>query len=96
MNKLFTKVVGIALGLTMAVGVGVAVASSKEALPAYATDYDAIATFDFNCSATPSGTTSTALSAASNVQDYLNACTSDVSVTVSAKLKPVKMFSNTN
>lgn len=85
MNKLFTKIVGAALGLTMAIGVGVAVANSKKALPAYATDYDAIATFDFDCSATPSGTTSTALSAASDVQDYLNACTSDVSVTVSAK-----------
>ena len=34
MNKLFTKIVGAALGLTMAIGVGVAVASnSKEASP---------------------------------------------------------------
>ena len=30
MNKLFTKIVGAALGLTMAIGVGVAVASNKE------------------------------------------------------------------
>ena len=34
MNKLFTKIVGVALGLTMAIGVGVAVASnSKEVTP---------------------------------------------------------------
>ena len=39
MNKLFTKIVGAALGLTMAIGVGVAVASnSKEATPVYAAD----------------------------------------------------------
>lgn len=38
MNKLFTKIVGAALGLTMAIGVGVAVASSREAVPVYATD----------------------------------------------------------
>ena len=37
MNKLFTKIVGVALGLTMAIGVGVAVASSREAVPAEAT-----------------------------------------------------------
>ena len=38
MNKLFTKIVGAALGLTMAIGVGVAVASnSKEATPVHAT-----------------------------------------------------------
>ena len=36
MNKLFTKIVGAALGLTMAIGVGVAVASNREAIPAYA------------------------------------------------------------
>ena len=36
MNKLFTKIVGAALGLTMAIGVGVAVASSKEAVPVHA------------------------------------------------------------
>ena len=36
MNKLITKIVGAALGLTMAVGVGVAVANSREILPAYA------------------------------------------------------------
>ena len=37
MNKLFTKIVGAALGLTMAIGVGVAVASnSKEATPVHA------------------------------------------------------------
>ena len=39
MNKLFTKIVGAALGLTMAIGVGVAVASnSKEAMPVHATE----------------------------------------------------------
>ena len=39
MNKLFTKIVGAALGLTMAIGVGVAVANnSKEATPVHATD----------------------------------------------------------
>ena len=37
MNKLFTKVVGVALGLTMAVGVGVAIGGSKEAVAAHAT-----------------------------------------------------------
>ena len=37
MNKLFTKIVGAALGLTMAIGVGVAVASSREdAVPVHA------------------------------------------------------------
>lgn len=37
MNKLFTKIVGVCLGLTMAVGVGVAVASnSREATPVHA------------------------------------------------------------
>ena len=40
MNKLFTKIVGTCLGLTMAVGVGVAVASnSKEATPVHAVSY---------------------------------------------------------
>ena len=39
MNKLFTKIVGACLGLTMAVGVGVAVASnSREATPVHAAD----------------------------------------------------------
>lgn len=39
MNKLFTKIVGAALGLTMAIGVGVAVGSnSKEATPVHATE----------------------------------------------------------
>lgn len=36
MNKLFTKIVGVALGLTMAIGVGVAVASNREAVPVHA------------------------------------------------------------
>ena len=41
MNKLFTKIVGAALGLTMAIGVGVAVASnSKETTPVHAADGD--------------------------------------------------------
>ena len=39
MNKLITKIVGATLGVTMAVGVGVAVANNnKEASPAYATN----------------------------------------------------------
>jgi len=38
MNKLITKIVGVALGLTMAFGVGVAVGSSKEATPVHAAD----------------------------------------------------------
>ncbi len=33
MNKLFTKIAGVAIGLTMAIGVGVSVGSNKEALP---------------------------------------------------------------
>ncbi|GEM_PF-5032353 len=36
MNKLFTKIVGVALGLTMAIGVGLTVASNSEAVPAHA------------------------------------------------------------
>ena len=45
MNKLFTKVVGVALGLTMAVGVGVAVGASKvEAVPVHAASQN----FDFS------------------------------------------------
>lgn len=40
MNKLFTKIVGTCLGLTIAVGVGVAVASSREAVPASAASGD--------------------------------------------------------
>ena len=44
MNKLFTKIVGAALGLTMAIGVGVAVASnSKEATPVHAAAGDILA-----------------------------------------------------
>ena len=39
MNKLFTKIVGIGLGLVLALGTGFAVASaSKDAVPAYAAD----------------------------------------------------------
>lgn len=38
MKKFMTKVVGICLGLTMAVGVGFTVASNKEAIPVRATD----------------------------------------------------------
>ena len=36
MNKLFTKIAGVAIGLTMAIGVGVAVGSSREATRVYA------------------------------------------------------------
>lgn len=39
MNKLFTKIVGVALGLTMAIGVGVAVASNSEVMPVHAASY---------------------------------------------------------
>jgi len=48
MNKLFTKIAALALGATMAVGVGVAVASSgKEAATVYATTgYDTVYTLD--------------------------------------------------
>ena len=38
MNKLFTKIVGAALGLTMAIGVGVTVSSNSEAVPVHAAD----------------------------------------------------------
>lgn len=38
MNKLFTKIVGAALGLTMAIGVGVAVSSNREAVPVHAAE----------------------------------------------------------
>ena len=42
MNKLFTKIVGAALGLTMAIGVGVAVASNRQdAVPVHAATADA-------------------------------------------------------
>ena len=44
MNKLFTKIVGAFLGLTMAVGVGVAVASSKQANSAAAATIDSMVT----------------------------------------------------
>lgn len=37
MNKLFTKIVGVALGASMAVGVGVAVARNSETAPVHAT-----------------------------------------------------------
>ncbi len=36
MNKLFTKIVGAALGATMAIGVGVAVASNRDVVPVHA------------------------------------------------------------
>lgn len=38
MNKLFTKIVSAALGLTMAIGVGLTVASNSEAVPVHAVD----------------------------------------------------------
>lgn len=37
MNKLFTKIIGVALGLTMAIGVGVAVGNSRDAVAVHAT-----------------------------------------------------------
>lgn len=85
MNKFLTKIAKALLGLSMAIGVGIAVGSNSKAEPAKATDYVKIATFDFTGSATPTGTTSTALSSTTDIATYLNACTSDVTVTVSAK-----------
>ena len=38
MNKLFTKIVGVALGLTMAIGIGVAIGNNREAVPVHAAD----------------------------------------------------------
>lgn len=46
MNKLLTKIVGAALGLAMAVGVGVAVASNRGAVPVYAGTNDVYYTFN--------------------------------------------------
>jgi hypothetical protein len=51
MNKLFTKIVGAALGLTMAIGVGVAVGNSREASQVFATAGDELAI----CQGTGSG-----------------------------------------
>lgn len=39
MNKLFTKIVGVALGASMAVGVGVAVANNRDVAPAHAASF---------------------------------------------------------
>lgn len=51
MNKLITKIVGAALGLTMAVGVGVAVGASRsEAVPVHATPSDPHTLFDVTTS----------------------------------------------
>lgn len=49
MNKLFTKIVGGALGLTMAIGVGVAVASNREAVPVHAADATGTLTITRSC-----------------------------------------------
>ena len=46
MNKLFTKIATAFVGMAMAVGVGVAVGSSKEASPANAVDYSDVHTLD--------------------------------------------------
>lgn len=50
MNKLFTKIVGVALGLTMAIGLGVAVGSNSEAVPVHATPGDPHTLFDVTTS----------------------------------------------
>lgn len=47
MYKLFTKIVGVALGLTMAIGVGLTVASNSEAVPVHA---DTTGTLDITIS----------------------------------------------
>lgn len=53
MNKFMTKVVGICLGLTMAVGIGVAVASNQNAVPVKAASGDVLAEFTGSiCSST--------------------------------------------
>lgn len=65
MNKLFTKIVGAALGLTMAIGVGVAVGigSSKEAEPVHAAvSSTATASLDSDCTHSNSGISTTATS----------------------------------
>ncbi|MCQ2802599.1 MAG: hypothetical protein MJ225_02910 [Bacilli bacterium] len=60
MNKLFTKIVGAALGLTMAIGVGVAVGigASKEAVPVHAAATDGTEQVLFNSSDSYAASTS--------------------------------------
>lgn len=47
MNKLFTKIVSAALGLTMAIGVGLTVASNSEAVPVHAANGSVTLTTSF-------------------------------------------------
>lgn len=55
MNKLFTKIVGVALGASMAVGVGVAVANNREVAPVHAASEELA--FHFQGSSLATGTT---------------------------------------
>lgn len=55
MNKLLKKIVGVALGLTMAIGVGVAVGSNREAVPVQAAAGDVLKTYDTNSSTFTTG-----------------------------------------
>ena len=56
MNKLFTKIVGAALGLTMAIGVGVAVASSRQdVLPVEAASSATTSKITIDCSSNGDG-----------------------------------------
>ena len=68
MNKLFTKIVGAALGLTMAIGVGVAVASGKEVVPVHATN-DSTFTVEFVTTDSGDGT---ALTTQIDEADYIS------------------------
>ena len=83
-NNFITKIIGATLAFAMMIGGAVGINVAKEAKEVSATDYTKIATFDFDCDETPSNT-STGLSAASDVQTYLNACSDGLTVTVSAK-----------
>lgn len=55
MNKLFTKIVGACLGLTMAVGVGIALTNSKDSAKVYAAAGDEHIAYTLNGSTTGSG-----------------------------------------
>ena len=61
MNKLITKIVGVALGLSMATGVGVAVArSNRDVKPAFATNPTSPVTVDWSNGATQPSVNGTA------------------------------------
>ena len=69
MNKLLTKIVGTCLGLSMAIGVGVAVAANnKDAMPVYASvPSDVTITFNQASGSTDSGSAYTTSSTIANV-----------------------------